>query len=125
MGSVGGSTIGWYTDCSVLVCLRSMEVPLGSIEPELEGSGSMGRENNWIAEASAIQMSQPKRPNVIGEEERCLMNATAKRTTANYFGLRVEVIHKMECCSLIRYQGRQFIVETIDLAISRSVKCAA
>jgi len=53
------------------------------------------------------------------------MNPTANRTMAAYFGLRVEVIHKMDCCSLIRYQGRHFIVDTVDLAISRSVKSAA
>ena len=53
------------------------------------------------------------------------MNATANKTRATYFGLRVEVIYKMECCSLIRYQGRDFIVDTLDLAISRSVKGAA
>jgi len=53
------------------------------------------------------------------------MNATPKRTTATYFGLRVEVIHKMERCSLIRYQGREFIVDTVDLAISCTANSAA
>jgi len=38
---------------------------------------------------------------------------------ASYFGLRVEVISRMEDCSLIRFQGREFVVDTADLVTIR------
>jgi hypothetical protein len=50
------------------------------------------------------------------------MSAKAK-TMASYFGLRVEVISWMEDCSLIRFQGREFVVDTADLVTIRV--CAA
>ena len=34
---------------------------------------------------------------------------------AHYFGLTVEVIARMESCSLIRWDDRSFIVDTADL----------
>jgi hypothetical protein len=34
---------------------------------------------------------------------------------AGYFGLNVEVISRMDSCSLILFQGRQFVVDTADL----------
>ena len=33
-----------------------------------------------------------------------------------YFGLPVEVVHKMETCSLVRFSGQDSIVDTDDLA---------
>jgi hypothetical protein len=50
------------------------------------------------------------------------MNAKAE-TVASYFGLRVEVINRLEDCSLIRFQGRGFVVDTADLVTIRV--CAA
>jgi len=32
-----------------------------------------------------------------------------------YFGLSVEVVHKMETCSLVRFSGQDSIVDTVDL----------
>jgi len=46
------------------------------------------------------------------------MNTKAKSTIANYFGLEVKVIVKMESWSLILYHGRKFVVETADLRSS-------
>ena len=44
------------------------------------------------------------------------INSTPK-ALASYFGLTVEVITRMENCSLIRWQDREFIVETEDLQL--------
>jgi len=33
----------------------------------------------------------------------------------NYFGVELEVIVRLEHCSLVRYQGREIIVDTADL----------
>lgn len=44
---------------------------------------------------------------------------------ANYFGLVVEVIDRMENCSLIRYRDREFIVSTYELQAPSSMKQAA
>ena len=44
---------------------------------------------------------------------------------AHYFGLKVEVICKLENLSLIRYQGRESIVDTTDLVVIRRLKHAA
>ena len=44
------------------------------------------------------------------------MNAnTRKSSTTLYFGLPVEVVHRMETCSLIRFCGQDTIVDTNDL----------
>jgi hypothetical protein len=50
-------------------------------------------------QASALKMST--RPN--------------RESAATCFGLTVEVIERMEHCSLVRYQGREFVVATEDL----------
>ena len=47
------------------------------------------------------------------------MNTKRNRTMASYFGLKVEVLSTMTCCSLIRYQAREFIVDSADLEICR------
>lgn len=44
------------------------------------------------------------------------MIAKMSRMTARYCGLKVEVVSQMEHCSLIRFHGRTFIVESADLA---------
>ena len=33
-----------------------------------------------------------------------------------YFGLSVEIVHRMETCSLVRFSGQDSIVDTDDLA---------
>jgi hypothetical protein len=49
-------------------------------------------------------------------EERTLETIQNSRPTmASYFGLTIEVIVRMENCSLIRYRGREFVVSTEDL----------
>jgi hypothetical protein len=45
--------------------------------------------------------------------------------TADYFELQVEIIHKMEQCSLIRFEEREFVVDTSDLVFAEiRAKCA-
>lgn len=53
------------------------------------------------------------------------MNSKSDHLTAQYFGLRVEVIYKMEQCSLISFEGRRFIVDTKDLVFERGLAAAA
>jgi len=45
--------------------------------------------------------------------------------TAEYFGLMVEVVQEMSVCSLIRFQGRECIVDTEDLVLARHLKYVA
>ena len=56
---------------------------------------------------------------VIGEQrqqERALkIIRNSRPTIESYVGLTVEVIVRMENCSLIRYRGREFVVSTDDL----------
>jgi len=47
------------------------------------------------------------------------------KEVADYFGLPVEVICRMQHCTLIRYRDRESIVKTKDLDFGRSLKCAA
>jgi hypothetical protein len=53
------------------------------------------------------------------------MNDKASITLAHYFGLPVKVIIRMDSCSLIRFRGRESIVDTADLVFSRGLKQAA
>jgi hypothetical protein len=46
------------------------------------------------------------------------MNGTYRTERATYFGIEVEILVHMDHCTLIRYQQREFIVETAEL-ISR------
>ena len=39
-----------------------------------------------------------------------------------YFGLSVEVVHKMETCSLVRFSGQDLIVDTVDLSTVQTVQ---
>ena len=48
-----------------------------------------------------------------------------KQNLANYFGLVVEVIDRMECYSMICFRGRKSIVETADLVALEISRCAA
>jgi hypothetical protein len=45
--------------------------------------------------------------------------------TAEYFGLLVKVLCRMQTCSLVSYRDREFIVNTEDLSCQRSMRCAA
>lgn len=53
------------------------------------------------------------------------MNIKNTIEIAHYFGLEVEVICKLENLALIRYQGRESIVDTTDLVFIRRLKYAA
>jgi hypothetical protein len=53
------------------------------------------------------------------------MNPNSNRTLAHYFGLQVEVISRMETCSLIRFRGEEFVVDTADLIFSCRLRSAA
>ena len=54
-----------------------------------------------------------------------MMTQTCDRTiskdmaAASYFGLEVDVLWKMQNCSLIHFEGREFVVETSDLVFHR------
>ena len=51
------------------------------------------------------------------------MNAnTENSSTTFYFGLSVEVVHRMKTCSLVRFSGRDSIVDTDDLAIVQRIQ---
>ena len=53
------------------------------------------------------------------------MDNKLEKVTAEYFGLIVEVAQEMSLCSLIRFQGREYIVDTEDLVLKRHLKCVA
>jgi hypothetical protein len=44
------------------------------------------------------------------------MNANTHEQRAMYFGIEVEVLAAMDHCCLIRFQDREFVVETADLS---------
>jgi hypothetical protein len=49
---------------------------------------------------------------------RWVMNAKDETGKVNYFGIEVEILVRLNHCCLVRYQGRELIVDTADL-ISR------
>jgi hypothetical protein len=54
------------------------------------------------------------------------MKPTAKeKSLANHVGLMVEVIYRMDNCSMICFLGRKIIVETADLITIKVSQCAA
>ena len=53
------------------------------------------------------------------------MNKKISIIPAHYFGLPVEVVSRRDGCSLIRFRGREFIVDTADLVFSCGLKQAA
>ncbi|HVN81732.1 MAG TPA: hypothetical protein VMW38_22295 [Terriglobia bacterium] len=53
------------------------------------------------------------------------MEKNSDKTVVYYFGLRVELVEKMSVCSLIRFQGSQYIVDTEDLVFIRLLKYVA
>jgi len=61
----------------------------------------------------------------ISQRGKVRMNTKNTIEIAHYFGLKVKVICRLENSSLIRYQGRESIVDTIDLVFIRQLKHAA
>lgn len=45
----------------------------------------------------------------------CAKTISKDMAVASYFGLKVDVLLKMQNCSLIHFEGREFVVETSDL----------
>jgi hypothetical protein len=43
----------------------------------------------------------------------------------NYFGSQVEILVRLNHCCLVRYQGREFIVDTADLIWRQTLARAA
>jgi hypothetical protein len=43
----------------------------------------------------------------------------------NYFGIEVEILVRLNHCCLVRYQGREFIVDTTDLIGRQTLAQAA
>jgi len=48
-----------------------------------------------------------------------------ERAKWSYFGIEVEILACLNHCSLVRYQGREFIVDTADLVSRRTLAQAA
>ena len=53
------------------------------------------------------------------------MNGTYGTEKATYFGIEVEILMRMNHCTLVRYKGREFIVETADLSSRQAFAKAA
>ena len=53
------------------------------------------------------------------------MNVKDEKGKGSYFGLEVEILERLNHCSLVRYQGREFIVDTADLMSVRTLARAA
>jgi hypothetical protein len=45
--------------------------------------------------------------------------------TAEYCGLLINVLCRLEHCSLVRYRDHEFVINTEDLCFRRSMRCAA
>ena len=56
---------------------------------------------------------------------RCAVKEKVMNMRAEYAGLRVEVISRMDHCSLICFKGRKFVVDTADLSWTRALGQAA
>ena len=53
------------------------------------------------------------------------MNDRARTEAAEYFGLKIEVICRMEHYALVRFGDREFVVETEDLRFTQTFRQAA
>ena len=53
------------------------------------------------------------------------MNEKTRTEAAEYFGLRVAVICRMEHCALVRFGDREFVVDAADLIFVRMLRQAA
>jgi hypothetical protein len=65
-----------------------------------------------IRQGGAV-IGEQSHPAIEGRTLKIIGNS--RPTIASYVGLAVEVIVRMENCSLIRYRGREFVVSTHDL----------
>ena len=55
----------------------------------------------------------------------CAKTISKDMAVASYFGLRVDLLWKMQSCSLVHFEGREFVVETSDLVFQRMAANAA
>jgi len=53
------------------------------------------------------------------------MNAKRVTIQAMYCGIEVEILAHWNHCALVRYLGREFVVETVDLTVMHSLAKAA
>ena len=53
------------------------------------------------------------------------MNENAETEAAEYFGLKVEVICRMEHCALVSFGDREFVVDAEDLMFSQAFRHVA
>ena len=53
------------------------------------------------------------------------MNAKRATNKGLYCGIQVEILAHWNHCSLVRYQDREFVVETTDLTVTQSLAKAA
>ena len=110
--------------------MAPMKCLLRGYHKEVEEQADVIQEHGWPVPlrcssgfSAADLFPDPRSWSVAeGTQGGWAMSAKAK-TVASYFGLRVEVINRMEDCSLIRFQGREFVVDTADLVTIRV--CAA
>jgi hypothetical protein len=53
------------------------------------------------------------------------MGEKTRTEVAEYFGLKVEVIYRMEHCALVRFGEREFVIEAADLGLVQAFRQAA
>jgi len=53
------------------------------------------------------------------------MNVKDERVKWSYFGIEVEILVCLNHCSLVRYRGREFVVDMTDLISERTLVQAA
>ncbi len=53
------------------------------------------------------------------------MNAKDEMGKQSYFGIEVEILVRLDHCCLVRYQGRDFILDTADLISRQTLAQAA
>jgi hypothetical protein len=56
---------------------------------------------------------------------RWIMNTEDELGKGSYFGIEVEVLIRLNQCCLVRYQGREFIVDTADVIARQTLAQAA
>jgi len=61
----------------------------------------------------------------LKSELEVFMNEKDERGKWTYFGIEVDILERLNHCSLVRYQGREFIVDTADLMSVRTLARAA
>jgi hypothetical protein len=71
---------------------------------------------------AAILQISPQKKLVSGGG---FMNEKTKTEAAEYFGLRVVVICRMEHCALVRFGDREFVVDAADLEFVQTLRQAA